>query len=301
MIVLWVHCISCTVALLSPCVCNAGSENPFTVRLLEWTRCGGVFTVLTHRVVGVPLLPTPLLVCHTVQADPSEYWRGLVGRAAPLFPGVASAVPPGPWKPFHEQLAWVLLLLALKANLNRQLMARLQRATLAPLASQLEAAEKYAAAAAAAEQYAAVAAAGEAGQEGGAAGSSQRPSRSSSSGGGGREAGPPPTTAAAAGGAPTRDGVGLPVTGGELHTPTSAAAAGAASAAGGVPGHSSSRGSSSVAGAGCGGSSYRSGASVPPPGSSPHVLEEDTDEFAMLQQEVAFLQLQGSLQHPTGH
>jgi hypothetical protein len=92
-------------------------------------------------------------------SDQPGQWSALVGRSAPAFQRLRSAVPPGPWKPFREQVSWLLLLLASKTAANRALVSRVQRTTLTPLAMQLENAERFAEQAAAVEAAAAAAAA----------------------------------------------------------------------------------------------------------------------------------------------
>jgi hypothetical protein len=110
-----------------------------------------------------------------VQEDQGGLWQGLVARTAPAFQPIRAAVPEGPWKAFQLQVGWMLLLLAAKSANNRAIISKVQRTTLAPLAMQLENAERFYAQAAQAEVQAEAEAAAKA-----AAGN---PQRSSSSGG----------------------------------------------------------------------------------------------------------------------
>jgi hypothetical protein len=77
-----------------------------------------------------------------VHQDPVEAWRELVGRASPAFQRASARVADGPWRPFRLQLAWMLMLLAARAPANRMLIAKVERASIAPLATQLENAER---------------------------------------------------------------------------------------------------------------------------------------------------------------
>jgi hypothetical protein len=115
--------------------------------------------------INAALMPFCLCV-HAVPhgSDQPGQWSALVGRSAPAFQRLRSAIPPGPWKPFREQVSWLLLLLASKTAANRALVSRVQRTTLTPLAMQLENAERFA------EQAAAVEAAAAAADRGAAAG-----------------------------------------------------------------------------------------------------------------------------------
>eukprot|EP00775_Hariotina_reticulata_P001957 gene1957-2284_t len=79
----------------------------------------------------------------SLQEDLGGVWQQLVGRSAPAFQVISRAVPDGPWKPFASQVAWMLLLLAVKSPQNRSMIHKVQRTTLAPLAMQLENAERY--------------------------------------------------------------------------------------------------------------------------------------------------------------
>jgi hypothetical protein len=83
----------------------------------------------------------------------------LVARAAPALQPVTATLPDSPWKPFRAQVAWLLLLLATKSPDTRALLGRLQRTMLAPLAAQLESAERFFAEAAAPDAAAVIAAA----------------------------------------------------------------------------------------------------------------------------------------------
>jgi hypothetical protein len=79
-----------------------------------------------------------------VPQEQSNQWQALVGRSAPAFQSIRAAVAAGPWRPFKQQVCWLLLLLAAKSSSNRALLSRLQRTTLTPLAMQLENAERFA-------------------------------------------------------------------------------------------------------------------------------------------------------------
>jgi hypothetical protein len=82
--------------------------------------------------------------CHPHTAAPQEPAEPfqLVGRAAPAFPAVSARVGGGSWRPFRLQVSWMLLLLAVKAPANRMLISKVERASIAPLATQLENAER---------------------------------------------------------------------------------------------------------------------------------------------------------------
>lgn len=82
-----------------------------------------------------------------------------MARAAPALQPVTATLPDSPRKPFRAQVAWLLLLLATKSPDTRALLGRLQRTMLAPLAAQLESAERFFAEAAAPEAAAVIAAA----------------------------------------------------------------------------------------------------------------------------------------------
>lgn len=95
-------------------------------------------------------LPACFCCCHqlyllwgAVHDDPSDFWRQLVGRSAPAFQHISAHVAEGPWKPLKLQIAWILLLLAAKQLANRLSMAKLERTNITPLAQQLENAERY--------------------------------------------------------------------------------------------------------------------------------------------------------------
>jgi hypothetical protein len=63
---------------------------------------------------------------------------------------VARTISDGPWRPVKTQLAWVLYLLAAKSAGNRELLLRLERTVVTPLAQQLANVEAFYASAAAA-------------------------------------------------------------------------------------------------------------------------------------------------------
>lgn len=50
---------------------------------------------------------------------------------------VARRVPDGPWRPLKVQLCWVLFLLAARSPANRELLLKLERTVVAPLAAQV--------------------------------------------------------------------------------------------------------------------------------------------------------------------
>lgn len=118
-----------------------------------------VVLLLTHSWPNTFMCVLIFVVAYAVPQDQPGQWQQLVGRAAPAFQTIRAAVPPGPWKPFREQVSWMLLLLASKAPANRALISRVQRTTLTPLAMQLENAERFAEQAALVEAAAAAAAA----------------------------------------------------------------------------------------------------------------------------------------------
>jgi hypothetical protein len=193
-----------------------------------------------------------------VQQDHGGLWQGLVARTAPAFQPIRAAVPEGPWKAFQLQVGWMLLLLAAKAAANRAIISKVQRTTLAPLAMQLENAERFFAQAAQAEAQA------EAEAAAAAAGSSKtaaagNPQRSSSTGGSKQQL--QPSGAAAA----------QPASGQPAGAAAAAAASGALSSA-------SASSSSRPAAASSGGSS-----SMVSPGGA------GGGEDELLQAEVAFL------------
>ncbi|KAL6747397.1 armadillo-type protein [Haematococcus lacustris] len=79
-----------------------------------------------------------------------EQWTWLAGKSAAAFQAVACCLEDGVWRAVKVQLAWLLFLLAAKSAANRELLARLERSLVSPLAQQLANAEAFAASAQAA-------------------------------------------------------------------------------------------------------------------------------------------------------
>ena len=203
------------------------------------------------------------VACCAVQEDPSQFWRQLVGRAAPAFQTVSAAVLPGAWRPFKLQASWLLLLLACKNPSNRQMLSRVERTTLLPLAMQLENAERFQQQAAAAE---AAAAARTAAATAGAAIPQQQQQQLS------RQGSAPDTPTGSRRSSRTSDGgssSGVLSRGGSLPVSRKASVLAPVSSGGRL----SSQGSGGVMG----------GVSMGPAGGS----YDGEDELAMLQQEVA--------------
>lgn len=73
----------------------------------------------------------------------SAHWTRLAGQYASAFKSVAKAVGEGPWRAVKVQLAWLLFLLAAKSPANRELITKLERTILSPLAQQLANAERF--------------------------------------------------------------------------------------------------------------------------------------------------------------
>ncbi|GAX82187.1 hypothetical protein CEUSTIGMA_g9615.t1 [Chlamydomonas eustigma] len=72
------------------------------------------------------------------QVETSKRWQRLVGRSAPAFQAVSSTLSEGPWKAVKLQVSWILFLLSVRSQSNRELILRLRRTTLLPLIQQLE-------------------------------------------------------------------------------------------------------------------------------------------------------------------